>query len=348
MKKNKKIFAFIYAFIFSIIFSLIFKWSQTGNPFRAETIMYGVVVFIDVVLLGGIGYVIFKKYSSKSIFELRKRLIRNFILFVILALIISLLLVSAGVYIFYMFKGFNTSNFLNHLFNVELVGAIKQFSIWILITSVFFFYIIWRQAIYRELKLSEENLKYRYRTLKMQVDPHFLFNSLNTLSELVHEDVKRVDEYIQQLSGIYRYVIENEENEFVVLEKEISFVQSYFEIQKERNGEKIFLNINITKIKDYKIIPVSLQLLIENALKHNSVSVESPLKINITNDDNYVIVSNNLQRRNIFESSTKTGLQNLKERIKLIMNKELMVSEENNNFIVKVPIIKIKNESSNS
>jgi len=124
------------------------------------------------------------------------------------------------------------------------------------------------------------------------------------------------------------------------LEKEINFVKKYFSLQKERYNDKILLNISIPDLEDYKIIPISLQSLIENAIKHNSYSQDMPLIINITRDNDDIVISNNIQRKNIIKNSTKTGLQNLKERVRLILDKELIFKEENNSFVVKMPVIK--------
>ena len=340
MKKNKKVLGFTAALIFSIVFSLLFKWGQTGNPFKAETIMYGIVFFLNILIMGSIAYSSFRKYSNKPAHQIKKNILPSFLLFVILTLLVSLSLVSIGVYAFYLIKGLDTTNFLTQLFQVELSGAIRQFSIWILLGSAFFFYIIWRKAIEREQKLREENLKYKYQNLKSQVNPHFLFNSLNTLSEIVYEDAKIADKYIQKLSGIYRYILENEEIDLVPLNKEIEFVKQYFDIQKVRDNNKILLEIDCQDADEFKVVPVSLQILVENALKHNSRSEKSALKIRIERMNDVIVVSNNIQRKNILENELKTGLLNLKERVRLILDKNLILEEDNNLFIVKLPIIK--------
>jgi|LSQX01.3.fsa_nt_gb hypothetical protein len=340
MKKNKKVLGFTAALIFSIVFSLLFKWGQTGNPFKAETIMYGIVFFLNLLIMGSIAYSSFRKYSNKPAHQIKKNILPSFLLFVLLTLLVSLSLVSIGVYAFYLIKGLDTTNFLTQLFQVELSGAIRQFSIWILLGSAFFFYIIWRKAIEREQKLREENLKYKYQNLKSQVNPHFLFNSLNTLSEIVYEDAKIADKYIQKLSGIYRYILENEEIDLVPLNKEIEFVKQYFDIQKVRDNNKILLEIDCQDADEFKVVPVSLQILVENALKHNSRSEKSALKIRIERMNDVIVVSNNIQRKNILENELKTGLLNLKERVRLILDKNLILEEDNNRFIVKLPIIK--------
>jgi len=292
MKRYKKTIAFILTIIFSIIFSLLFKWGQTGNPFEAETIIYGAIILLNILITGSVAYGTFRKFSKKTSIQLEKNVIPAFISFVLFALIVSLSLVGIGVYSLYLIKEYDTTNFFDHLFKVELTGALKQFSIWILIVSIFFFYIIWRKAIEREQRLREENLKYKYRNLKSQVNPHFLFNSLNTLSELVYDDPKKADDYIQKLSGIYRYVLENEETDLISLKEELEFIQQYFNLQKTRDNDKIFLKINVHGEEEFKIIPISLQLLVENALKHNSISREKPLIVEIFNSDDNIIVSN--------------------------------------------------------
>ncbi len=338
MKKNKTILI-IAALLFTILFSLIFKWIQTGNPFQAETIMFGSIIFFNIIITGSVGYIILGRFSHKSTIQTRRQIIPAFLVFVLIALVVSLSTISLGVYLYYLAEGLNTSNFLKHLFTVELSSAIKQFVIWILLASAFFFYTIWRKAITREQQLREENLKYKYRNLKSQVNPHFLFNSLNTLSAIVYEDAKKADNYIQRLSAIYRYILDNEETDLIPLGVEINFVEQYFSLQKERDNGKISLTINIQNKDRYKIIPVSLQILVENALKHNVISMENPLEIQIYNTNEYVIVSNTLQRKSIIENSTHTGLSNLRERVKLIMNKEIIVEEKNDCFNVKLPVL---------
>ena len=340
MKKQKIIIAFTIALLFSILFSIVFKWLQTGNPFIQETILYGVIIFLNIIILGGAGYYVLNRFSKKTIEEAKRMIIPSFLKFVLLAFLISLLVVSAGVYIFFIIKGIDTSNFISHLFLVELKSAVKQLTIWILISSVFFFYIIWRKAIEREQHLCEENLKYKYQNLKTQVNPHFLFNSLNTLSELVYVDAKKSETYIQNLSAIYRYILENEETDLIDLNKEIEFVKQYFSLHYERDKGKIELEIDISDTSGIKVIPVSLQILVENALKHNTMSKEKPLVITISNQDDYIIVSNSIQKRSILESSTKTGLSNLKDRTKIIIGKETEVSNANNCFTVKLPVLK--------
>lgn len=340
MKISKRSIALFSSLIFSILFSLLIKWAQTGNPFKAETIVYGTIIFLNVIILGSIGYSLLKRFSNKSPKQLKKSLIISYLLFVLSALVISLSLVSIGVYVFYLVKGWDTSNFLDQLLRVELTGAFKQFATWILIGSAVFFYLIWRKSTEREQRLREENLKYKYQNLKNQLNPHFLFNSLNTLSEIVYEDAAKADKYIQKLSRIYRYILDHEDADFISLDKEIEFVKQYFELQKIRDQNKIHLDTRLPDSNEIKIIPVSLQLLVENALKHNSRSEQAPLKILINKSEDFIIVTNNIQRRNTMEKTPKKGLKNLKERTRLVLGKDVVIREKDNQFIVKVPFLK--------
>ena len=266
-------------------------------------------------------------------------IIPAFLLFMVIILLISLMVIGVQIYLFHLIMGLDTTHFINNLFEVEFPQTIKYYSVCALIASAFFFYSSWQQAVDREQQLREENLKYKYRTLKTQVNPHFLFNSLNTLSEIIYEDTRKADNYIQQLASIYRYILDNEETDLIPLKEEIRFVNRYFSLQKERDGEKIQLEINIRQVERYSIVPISLQILVENALKHNSASEKNPLRIIIQNeDDPFIVISNNMQKRSTWSNSPGTGLSNLKERVRLIMGKEMTIETEQNRFTVKLPI----------
>lgn len=341
MKRKKKVAIVIFVIITISLFSLLIKWLQTGNPFQKETILYGTIVLTNLLITGSLAFIAFKKYSIQPTAELKKSLLPAFILFVLIALVISLTIVSLGVYIFYLIEGYDTSCFLRRLLQIELTGAIKQFSISILIGSIIFFYIIWRKAIDREQLLREENLNYKYRNLKAQVNPHFLFNSLNTLSELVYMDAKMADNYIQQLSAIYRYILENEDRDLIPLKDELDFISQYITLQKVRDQDKFIIDLDVNETDKFKVIPVSLQILVENAIKHNTMSREQPLVVTIKQIDDYIMISNRIQRKSILAASTQKGLSNLKERVRLIMQRELIIIDNEDQFIVKLPLIRL-------
>ena len=339
MRINKKIKVFVAVAISGAIFGMIYKWIQTGNPFDTSAIGLG-TIFLLVTLFGlSFGSLFFQKIFDRPVKQFKKIILPAFIFFLLVMLIISLLVISLVSYVSHLIMGLDASNLLNHLVQAEFPNALKFYSIAIFIASAFFFYSIWREAVDREQKLREENLKYKYQTLKTQVNPHFLFNSLNTLSELVYKDSKKADSYIQKLAEIYRYILDHEEIDLISLDEEITFVEQYFDLQKERTGNKVQLDIDIKNAGKFRVMPISLQILVENALKHNSMSEEYPLKICIANDNEYVTVSNDIQRKNIIDRSSGTGLSNLKERVKLITGKEVIVDQKNNVFTVKLPVL---------
>ena len=197
-------------------------------------------------------------------------------------------------------------------------------------------------VIKRIEKTTEEKMRYHYETLKNQLNPHFLFNSLNTLSSIIYQDVTLADRYIVKLSSIYRYILDQYENKLINLENELEFVKDYFYLQQLRDEDRIQLEIDILHPEKYQILPVSLQLLVENAFKHNAASIEKPLVIKISGvSDGYISVENNRQPKQQLSGSFQIGLKNLAERVKIITGKELKTEQSSIYFCVKIPIINL-------
>jgi hypothetical protein len=336
-KKNFWFFYHLGLIVFSAMVAILMKHTQTGDAFHSTVIP----AFISLVLMcSGIGYLaIFMVNKAKTINQdsLTKRIVPALIVFYIGSYVIVSLSIGISTFIWFLYLGKDFSDFFPHLFKYELSFASGRLFIWLLFFTVAFFYVLWNKSVKKEQKLKEENLKFKYQNLKNQINPHFLFNTLNTLSELVYIDPKISDLFIQDLSSIYRYVIENEETDLIELEKEITFVKQYFNLQEARDRNKIKLELELSSTDKIKVVPVSLQILVENALKHNVKSNEKPLIVRITMEDGEIIVSNPIHRKSILEKTTKTGLSNLKSRTKIITGKELIISEVNDIFTVKLP-----------
>ncbi|MEB2778981.1 histidine kinase [Algoriphagus sp. C2-6-M1] len=197
----------------------------------------------------------------------------------------------------------------------------------------------WRKSALEAEILRNEKLSSQYQSLRDQLNPHFLFNSLNVLSGLVYEDADRSAAFIQKLSKIYRYVLEVQKEELVDLDREISFAKNYLELQKIRFEESLQFKIEITE-QTGSLPPLSLQLLLENAIKHNIASEEDPLVIHIYRRDNNLWVSNTYQPKSSqTEPSTGVGLNNIKMRYQLVSNTTIAVIETENEFIVSLPIL---------
>ena len=188
--------------------------------------------------------------------------------------------------------------------------------------------------------LEKEKTLVMYESLKQQLNPHFLFNSLTSLSGLIETDQKMAGNFLEQMSKIYRYILKNRDSEVVTLREEINFVQVYINLQKTRfkDGLQVFIDIN-PEDAHRKIAPVTLQNLIENAIKHNIIDVESPLRIDIFTENDYLVVRNNLQKKNVVETSNKQGLINLESLYQYLSSKPLIIEEDEKLFTIKVPLI---------
>jgi len=180
--------------------------------------------------------------------------------------------------------------------------------------------------------------------LKNQIDPHFIFNSLNTLSHLIEEKPEKAKLFNDNLADVYRYILQNKARGLVLLKEEMLFLQNYFSLLKIRFEKAVEMQVNIDEkeMDHYLIPPISLQILAENAIKHNEFSDSSPLTISITMSNDQLIVHNSVRKKNLRKPSSKIGLQNLQERYRLITAKEIMVKEDETNFTVILPVLKIE------
>ena len=224
------------------------------------------------------------------------------------------------------------------------------FIVLLLILSVFSLYSFYRNRLkhHRQIlgletkaqALEKEKTQVLYENLKQHLNPHFLFNSLTSLSSLIRINQKMAIEFLDNMSKIYRYILQSKDNELVHLKDEIKFIATFIRLQKMRFDEGLQVNIDIQEQYDYrKIAPVTLQNLIENAIKHNVIDKESPLHIDIFVKDDFLIIKNNLQRKNFVETSNKQGLDNLKSLYKYLSDKPVVIEEKDNYFIVKIPLI---------
>ena len=198
----------------------------------------------------------------------------------------------------------------------------------------------WRVEAVRAERLEKEKIATQYESLKNQVNPHFLFNSLNALSELVYENQELAVNYIRQLSEVYRYVLDSRHHEVATFQDELSFLDSFIFLQKIRFGDNLIINVELQKSnKDY-ILPLSMQILLENAIKHNVVSEENPLKIDIYRKENYLIIKNKVNLKKSMDSGLGIGLENIKMRYKYLSEKPMTINETDGYFSVKIPILK--------
>ncbi len=195
----------------------------------------------------------------------------------------------------------------------------------------------------RNEQLERARAEAELEALKNQIDPHFIFNSLNTLSYLIENNPGKAKQFNDNLADVYRYILQNKARDLVLLHEEIGFLGSYFLLLQIRFEKAVELKININKeaLDQYLIPPISLQILAENAIKHNEFSETSPLLIEIAMKNDELVVHNRVHKKVLRKASSKIGLQNLSERYKLTTTKEIVVNEEKSDFTVRLPILKI-------
>lgn len=193
----------------------------------------------------------------------------------------------------------------------------------------------------RAQRMQQNNIRMQYQQLKGQINPHFLFNSLNVLVSLINKDSERATDYTKKLSEVYRYVLTSDQQDIIQVEDEVRFIETYIEILQIRFGAGLMYDININKEDLNRFIPpMSLQITVENAVKHNAISKSNPLKLKITSNGEYIIVENNYIPRIRVVNSTGIGLANLKEKYQLIANKDIVIETDKASvFIVKLPLL---------
>jgi LytS/YehU family sensor histidine kinase len=218
----------------------------------------------------------------------------------------------------------------------------------VLIINTSQFFKNWKQSVINEERLKREKLAIEYEALKNQVNPHFLFNSLTALTTLVYTDQQKAVDFIKEFSNVFRYVLESMGNEIVDFTTEKKLLGSVAFLYLIRHEDSIKININLPDSDEKYIIPMALQMLLENAIKHNSFSSAKPLMVEICEDGDYVLVKNNMQPKKSEIVSSKIGLENIKSRYKYLSEKEVVIETTGNDYLVKIPVLTKNDKSLNS
>ena len=180
----------------------------------------------------------------------------------------------------------------------------------------------------------------RYHNLKNQVNPHFLFNSLSSLQSLVKSNPDLASQYISHLSKVYRYVLQHKEREVVSLETELRFIEHYISLLNIRYGDALRIHINLSDAaRDRDIVMITLQMLIDNAIKHNEVHPQAPLTIAVFDEENYLVVQNNLQKKGATNDSNQQGLDQLRTLYSFLSENPVQVEQTAHQFTIKIPLL---------
>lgn len=312
------------------------------------------LVYFDYPVIGSLqAYVFSILFTESAVFGLRyvnqfikgkmewsKRVSLRFSVqaLVDLFLVIGFLLLSR-----YVIFNFVITDRFNRLLDEVIIVIVVFFIMSVYLAIELGVYLLerWRQSLADVERFKKEKAEYQFEMLRMQVNPHFLFNSLNTLSSLIFHDPDTASVFIRKLSYVYRYVLETRNTVMLTLEEEMEFVNSYVYMLELRLHEKLMFDINIDqKYMKRWIAPMTLQILIENSVKHNVASSKRPLKIVIYTDaNNYLVVRNRIQRKRTTRFSSGIGLENIRSRYKFIVDRNIIVTETENHFTVQVPLI---------
>ena len=222
------------------------------------------------------------------------------------------------------------------IFSIAIIANLIVYVVMVLISYVY-------QTRSRIEKEQEKRrlAQFQYNILKQQVNPHFLFNSLNILNGLIEEQKSsEASEYVRKLAALYRYMLQNENEQLVRLQDELNFIDQYTDLLKVRFPLGFTIDKRIDEsIKSRLVIQCSLQVLIENAFKHNIVRAEQPLHIEIFTEQEYIVVRNNLQIKQSSGDSTKVGLKNISKQYLAAIDKDIIINQTNDHFEVKLPLI---------
>jgi LytS/YehU family sensor histidine kinase len=225
---------------------------------------------------------------------------------------------------------------------------ISEYIVFVIIAAIIYaisFFKAWREEVRESEEIKREALSLKYQVLQNQVNPHFLFNSLNVLGSLIDIDSEKAKEFTRELSLFYRDVLHYKDQDIISLKEEIAFVRKYIYLQQIRFGEALDVEIIANENMDGKVIPLSLQALVENAVKHNEISKSNPLKIVIAITDDYrLIVENNIQPKKVLEQGSGAGLKNLAGRYEFLTGEKVTVSKNNHYFRVILPLILLNGE----
>lgn len=199
----------------------------------------------------------------------------------------------------------------------------------------------WKQSLVEIEQYKALTAQAKLENLQHQVNPHFLFNNMSVLTSLIYKDQDKAVDFVNQLSKVYRYLLDNKDNELVSVAQELAFIESYAYLLNIRYSPNLNVVLNIPDSSlQLHLPPLSVQLLLENAIKHNVVSTASPLTIEIRVEEEYLVVSNSKKLRKVTEESSKTGIQNIRDRYHFFSSKAVIVEDTETSFTVKIPLLK--------
>ena len=322
----------------SFIIPIVFMNCRFNRPPYLTWEKYLATLIITSIIWFGNRYIMVYSRRKYALFkEVRKRLYFQSVLMFVFTVTFTTILDRFTKKIF-ITEGVSLSDvdMFIHSNSAALFCTIMIIAIY---ESIYFMHEL-RHSVEETEKLKRENLAAQLNALRTQVNPHFLFNNLNTLSSLIPENPQHAIDFVQQLSKVYRHILEVKDEKSISLKDELDVLRAYTFLLQTRFDKNLEVNIDIPAEKLQKrIVPLSLQILMENAIKHNIVSADKPLHIDVFTENGSLVVSNNLQVKNQVNESTGIGLDNIRNRYKLLSDAVVKVTENETNFTVSIPLI---------
>lgn len=324
--------------LFRIIYVDLLNYLQTDYQYDVFDLIFQIFKNIPVVLFLFIAGFLSVHYINKFISwgqNPTKRVLIFILSFLVISLIVTLMLCLPKLKTYSWGELFAS----RQLEAVFLVAAMLNILVMGATDVILYYRTSHRKALDAEIT-KKNKVKYQYEQLKRQLNPHFLFNSLNVLDYLVHTNPDRASDFIGKLAGVYRYLLSKESETVVTLEEERAFVNMYVDLLKERfpEGLEVEMDLDVRYLKTY-VIPCSIQLLVENATKHNVISKEHPLRIRIDIQGPFIRVENNLFPRTQDADSSKLGLKNIEGQYQALFGKSISIRKTDELYSVSLPII---------
>ncbi|WP_108807532.1 sensor histidine kinase [Aquimarina spinulae] len=343
---NDMWFSVVGILILSLSTDYIFNNSFQSYPLALAFYSWGaslIITICDWLIIRWILIFLRKKYPDFS--DDVKRIVIFFLAIVTTIFVVDYVGGHSIQYI-YRLLGKNA----NYFTQLKVLLPVTLVTIMIMaIYEAMYYYVRLKKSIREEEQTKQVMIQAQLDTLRNQAQPHFLFNSLNTLRDIIDQDSKEdAKGFVDNLSNVYRFILESGNTNLIAVEKELKFAKAYVYIQSERFGDNLQMNWNVPENKlTSMIVPMSLQLLIENAIKHNIVSRAKPLIITVTIKDDFLVVHNKIQTKSTKVPSTKIGLKNIEQRYALITNKLPEITSDGIQFTVSLPLLKLSDQKKN-
>lgn len=340
MKDNGKyifllIGPFLYYLLHEVVYGLLgfrFFWDATVTQFCIAYALFLCVYTIHIPIRKWLDdYISWNENPTK-------RLGLQTAFFTLFTSFIVSCLHALGSYFFILLS----DEFFVSLQSLVIDGVMMAFVIQLFVLLEFGQYLLqkWNSARIEMATFQKEKAQFNLELLRTQINPHFLFNNLNTLSSLIYINQDKAADFLRKLSGVYRSILEYRNKEVITLEEELSFFIQYKDLLEIRFEKMLFFKLNIQDaVKQKKIIPLTLQMLVENAIKHNALSQNKPLTISLETKDDYILVENNIQPKEVLEYSSGLGLKMIENRFAYLTKEPVVIDKTLGHFAIKIPLI---------